>query len=148
MSSKIKSTQNNIKQFTIANESNLWKKIDESTVTLKDESKDILIENNIIVRGTIQNPSDINLKYNIEDISKTEYDQLSLLNPITYIYKDDMSEKTHYGLIAQNVEQLYPNLVRDDLFYNYKSVNYIEFIPILIAKINYLEKEIEHLKLK
>ena len=71
---------------------------------------------------------------------------LSSLNPIKYEYIGDIYKREHYGLIAQEVEPIYPHLVRDDLFYNYKSVNYVELIPVLIAKINVLEKEIEELK--
>ena len=64
------------------------------------------------------------------------------------MYKGDNADKQHYGLIAQDVETIYPHLVKDDLFYNYKSINYVEFIPILITKIKQLEDEIELLKQK
>jgi len=121
-------------------------KIDSTKVTLKDNKSHLYLENDIIVKGTIQNPSDINLKKDIIDISKTEVNLLSSLKPIKYKYIGDNLDRNHYGLIAQQVETQYPDLVRDDLFYNYKSVNYIEIIPLLIAKINDLENEINELK--
>ena len=144
--SKIKPNNSSIKQFSNSNDNSLWKKIDNSKVTLKDPSKDLYLENDIIIKGTIQNPSDINLKTNIENISDEESNNLSNLTPVKYEYIGDSMRRQHYGLIAQDVEKIYPNLVRDDLFYNYKSVNYVELIPILINKINHLEKEIEKIK--
>ena len=144
--SKIKPNNSSIQQFSNSNDNSLWKKIDNSKVTLKDPSKDLYLENDIIIKGTIQNPSDINLKTNIENISDEESNNLSNLTPVKYEYIGDSMRRQHYGLIAQDVEKIYPNLVRDDLFYNYKSVNYVELIPILINKINHLEKEIEKIK--
>jgi len=152
MSSKTNSIQNNVKQFsnqtiqTNQNRDNLWKKMDSTKITLKDSNRDLYLENDIIVKGTIQNPSDVHLKTKIEPISEEDVKSLSSLNPIKYEYIGDKYKREHYGLIAQEVEPIYPHLVRDDLFYNYKSVNYIEMIPVLIAKINVLEKEIEELK--
>ena len=144
--SKSKSNNSTIKQFSKSNDNSLWEKMDNSKVTLKDTTKDLYLENDIIIKGTIQNPSDINLKTNIESISEEESNNLSNLLPVKYEYIGDTMKREHYGLIAQDVEKIYPNLVREDLFYNYKSVNYVELIPILINKINHLEKEIEKLK--
>lgn len=148
MSSKNNSSSNTTKQFSKYSNITLWKNMDNNKVTLKDLKKDLYLENDIIVKGTIQNPSDINLKTNIEKITVSDANLLTSLNPVKYEYIGDSLKRQHYGLIAQDVEQYYPNLVRDDLFYNYKSVNYIELIPILISKINGLEKEIENIKSK
>jgi|UniRef100_A0A6C0IMS8 hypothetical protein len=133
---------------TKGNNQNLWKTIDNSKITLKDSKKDLYLESDIIVKGTIQNPSDLNLKTNIHNITNEETKLISDLHPVTYEYIGDENKRGHYGLIAQDVEEYYPNLVRNDLFYNYKSVNYIELIPLLISKIQHMEKEIECLKTK
>lgn len=147
MTSKDNYNKRFIKEFTSKeSNNNLWKKIDNTKITLKDPKKDLYLESDIIVKGTIQNPSDINLKTNIRDITNEESKLLSFLNPVTYRYIGDENKREHYGLIAQDVEIFFPNLVREDLFYNYKSVNYVELIPILIAKIKKLEKDIETLK--
>jgi len=130
------------------NNDSIWKKMDNTKITLKDSKKDLFLENDIIVKGTIQNPSDLNLKTNIKDISKEESNLINMLHPVTYEYIGDENKRGHYGLIAQDVEKYYPDLVRNDLFYNYKSVNYIELVPLLIAKIQKMEKEIETLKSK
>jgi hypothetical protein len=137
-----------VKEFVSSNNDNLWKKMDNTKITLKDSKKDLYLESDIIVKGTIQNPSDLNLKTNIEDITDEQSKLLNSLHPVTYEYIGDEKKRGHYGLIAQDVETYYPDLVRNDLFYNYKSVNYIELIPILIAKIQQMEKEIENLKSK
>lgn len=127
---------------------NLWKKMDNTKITLKDSNRDLYLENDIIVKGTIQNPSDINLKTNIKNITSEEACYINYLKPVKYEYIGDENRRNHYGLIAQDVENYYPDLVRKDLFYNYKSVNYIELVPLLIAKIQKMEKEIECLKSK
>lgn len=146
-----KSRYNNcfIKEHNHQENSNaLWKKMDKTKITMKDSKKNLYLENDIIVKGTIQNPSDINLKTNIKNITKEECDLITALHPVTYEYIGDENKRGHYGLIAQDVEKYYPYLVRNDLFYNYKSVNYTELIPLLIAKIQQMEKEIVNLKSK
>ena len=130
------------------NNDNYWKKMDNTKITLKDSKRDLYLENDIIVKGTIQNPSDLNLKTNIKDITKEQSNLINSLHPVTYEYIGDEKKRGHYGLIAQDVEKYYPHLVREDLFYNYKSVNYVELVPLLIAKIQNMEKEIEYLKTK
>lgn len=71
-------------------------------------------------------------------------------NEVNYNFDD----KLHYGFIAQEIQKSYPNLVSEDEK-GYLSLNYTEFIPLIInamqeqhAKIIELEKEIERLKLK
>lgn len=66
--------------------------------------------------------------------------------PISYYTEDpDLLQKTHYGLIAQELQDIYPDLVYESGD-GYLSVNYIELIPILIQSIQSLQNEIELLK--
>jgi hypothetical protein len=51
----------------------------------------------------------------------------------------------HFGFIAQEVEKVFPNLVNMDVD-GMKSVNYLEMIPLLLHKINYLERKLEEIK--
>ena len=108
-----------------------------------------------IIYGTVVAPSDISIKENISDLSlKVEYNKLLELHPKQYTYKDDVDHKVHYGLIAQEVEQLYPDLVysiQSDGDYDstsdlLKSVNYVEMIPLLLLKIQDLQKQVDELK--
>ena len=51
----------------------------------------------------------------------------------------------HYGFIAQDVEKVYPELVKNsDL--GYKTVNYIEIIPLLLSKMKDMQGEIDDLR--
>jgi hypothetical protein len=100
---------------------------------------------NLQVNTSFSLISDIKLKDDIEDIPEVYIDNMASLKGKQYTFKKDQSKTKHYGYIAQDVEELYPNLVitnKEDI----KSINYIEFIPLLIEKINRLELEILKLK--
>jgi len=84
--------------------------------------------------------SDARLKENVETIGNT----LSLINklrPVSFKYKQelDLGNATHFGLIAQEVQSVFPELVKprpgDPEHLN---VSYIEVIPLLINAINEL----------
>ena len=87
--------------------------------------------------------SDLRLKENISNINITDLDKLNLLIPKSYNVKKDNSK--HYGFIAQEVEKLFPNLVNVD-DNGMKSVNYLEIIPLLLLKVNDLERKIDEIK--
>jgi hypothetical protein len=149
----------NVKQFDVSNEcSALWtfnKPTKIITPTIK--SANLLIQGDLTVMGTIHNPSDINIKENIEILTDVDTDFVSKLKPIKYNYIYDSAKKVHFGLVAQEVLKLAPNLVgeiqnnsisQDDSASDYpiKTVNYIELIPILLAKINKMHDELAQLK--
>lgn len=108
--------------------------------------------------------SDLRLKQNIQDVTKA-MDIINQLQPKLYNFKNDGNYKLmnlpkgqHYGLIAQDLEKVLPNLVRDSKFetgmatppdlptgkegtqpkkvstetIDFKAVNYTELIPIMI----------------
>lgn len=109
------------------------------------------------IYGTVVTVSDISIKENVRDLSlEVDYNKLLELQPKQYTYIHDEDHKTHYGLIAQDVEQIYPNLVysiknkvsQDDSVEQteIKAVSYIEFIPLLLLKIQDLQKQVDELK--
>ena len=51
----------------------------------------------------------------------------------------------HYGIDAIQLEEIYPDLVRDNKD-GTKSINYVEMVPILVQAIKELKTEIEELK--
>ncbi len=53
--------------------------------------------------------------------------------------------QNHIGLIAQELQQLYPDLVREGQD-GYLSVNYIELVPVLIRSIQELKQELDEVK--
>lgn len=82
--------------------------------------------------------SDIRLKENIQKITS-----MSNIELVEFIWKKD--KKKSYGVIAQQVEKYFPELVNIDKETGYKSVNYD---AILIIKIAQLENKIKQLESK
>jgi hypothetical protein len=87
--------------------------------------------------------SDIRLKKNIDDLNDNHLDKLDKLLPKSYNFKKD--DIKHFGFIAQDVEKEFPSLVSTDNE-GMKSINYLEMIPLLLHKINDLERKIDELK--
>jgi hypothetical protein len=99
------------------------------------------VQGNLIVRGTSTGTSDRRLKENIATISKNDKDKVLQLVPKTYNMKDDEKKSKRYGLIAQEVEELYPEFITED-HKGMKSMNYIDLIPLLLEQIKELKKSI------
>jgi polyhydroxyalkanoate synthesis regulator phasin len=126
--------------------------------------------------------SDQKLKQNIKDVTSA-MDIINQLHPKIYNFRSDGDYKsmnlpigTHYGLIAQDVEKVLPNIVKNSRFQadaaqaqtpyqpeqanakssqassksgdaiDYKAVNYTELIPLLIKGMQEQQKEIDALK--
>jgi hypothetical protein len=149
----------NIKQFNNTSPSIvLWmyKKISEIMyITPCDQVNDVLIPRNLYVHGSINSTSDTLLKENVEQLTSNECDKIMDLQPKKYTFIDDATKKTHYGLIAQEVEEQYPLLVSeidgvldDDADTKIKTVNYMELIPIMIRKMQNMQNEIDELREK
>ena len=92
--------------------------------------------------NTFTNLSDRRLKENIENISQNDKDKVLQLVPKTYNMIDDDKKSKRYGLIAQEVEELYPELVNTNETDGMKSMNYIELIPLLLEQIKELKKSV------
>ena len=60
-------------------------------------------------------------------------------------YRELDKGSERYGFLAQNVEEIFPELVHTDMN-GYKSVDYIGLIPILVQSINELRAELAVLK--
>uniref|UniRef100_A0A6C0AZ83 Peptidase S74 domain-containing protein n=1 Tax=viral metagenome TaxID=1070528 RepID=A0A6C0AZ83_9ZZZZ len=114
----------------------------------------VTIPGNLVVEGSINIPSDVHLKRNIQLLSLDSCDKILSLNPVSYRYIDDQKDKLHFGMIAQEVETLYPNLVNtistevNNTTVSMKAINYIEIIPILLVKIKDLQSQIDVLNTK
>ncbi|MBL0913045.1 MAG: tail fiber domain-containing protein [Bacteroidia bacterium] len=110
---------------------------------------------------TVNFPSDSSLKTNIAPITNA-LDILKNINVYSYNYKSAMlpqanfDDRTHYGVLSQEVEITLPELVKEGLYratldslldtvYKprlVKGVNYIEFVPILIGAVKSLQDSI------
>jgi hypothetical protein len=115
--------------------------------TPADKIRPVYINSDLYVNGSIFNPSDANLKKDVTSVNREKTDNIINLNPVSFKFKDDVNAKEHYGFIAQEVENLYPELVKNSEM-GYKTVNYIELIPVLVSKIQDLNKEIKELHQK
>ena len=75
-------------------------------------------------------------------------DAVDALRGVTFTWKDSNTQAI--GLIAQEVEEILPNIVKETetLFDDniYKSVSYEKLIPFLIKSIQELTEEINKLK--
>ena len=140
----------NTKQFVVGAGSQvswIYKKLPNGLLvqTPADKKNAVYINSDLYVNGSIFNTSDKVLKDNIEPITENKKQQLLNLNPLEYTFKTDIHKKKHYGFIAQEIEQIYPELVKiSDL--GYKTVNYIELIPLIVSKMKDMECEINILK--
>ncbi|WP_026753109.1 tail fiber domain-containing protein [Sediminibacter sp. Hel_I_10] len=116
---------------------------------------------NVTVTGTFSNPSDRKLKTEINN-TENALENISQLNGYTYTYKDhedlNLAKGLQHGLIAQEVELVYPELVETITYpmYNkegefegtgsYKSVNYMGLIAELTEAIKTLNVKVKDLE--
>ncbi len=109
----------------------------------------VLIENGTLFLNTSQvvASSDERLKTNIIQI-QSPLEKISKIRGVTFNWKDQTkNQKKQYGVIAQEVEKVFPELVVDDILDDkYKSVNYLGLITPLIESVKELKQEIESLK--
>lgn len=128
----------------------------------------------ILTAQNITTLSDARYKSNISSISSTALSKIAALHPVQYnmqsgtaialansvdtsdtakvaIQSLELSkiesttqDATHYGLLAQEVKEIYPELVHEDAA-GVMSINYIELIPILIQAMQNLSDKVEML---
>ena len=152
---KIPTPTTNVKQFYQNDTSTVtwyYKNISGTqtlTPTIQNSLLNVSIPGNLTVNGTIYNPSDISLKENIKDIAKEDYEKVLQLEPKKYNLKSDPNKNEHFGLIAQDLEKLFPELVNMQSSGNSekKHINYLELIPIMIAKMKHMQEQMGYLEL-
>jgi hypothetical protein len=149
---------NNIGLIVSANGNNATAIVSNGNVT---------VNGNITHTGTVTQSSDRNLKEGVAPLEST-LSKLLAMNVVSYQYRQDtglfLPTGTHYGVIAQELEPLFPDLVQQNTAripnpdaadagpttsttsVEYKSVNYTEMIPVLIKAIQEQQQQIEVLK--
>jgi len=147
---RVDTQQGNIKQFVYSANLASWiyKKLANGLIVQTPEVKKypVLINNDLIVTGSLYNTSDENLKENISSINKKKIDDLFTINPIIFNYKSEPCKNKHFGVLAQDVEKVFPELVKNNNISGYKTVNYQELIPIMLAKMKHMQDEIDEIK--
>jgi len=68
------------------------------------------------------------------------------LRPVTFRYKQDPQGQRQYGLIAEDVVKVYPELVTKGADGKVESVQYHELIPMLLNEVQRQQQEIAALK--
>lgn len=95
---------------------------------------------NLTATFDINSTSDANLKTNIQTVENA-LDTVSQLRGVSFDWKE--TGKGSYGVIAQELEEILPELVKNE---DVKSVNYNGIVGVLIEAIKELKEEIEELK--
>jgi hypothetical protein len=111
-----------------------------------DVSGNFFLDGNINLTGNVYSRSDIKIKNNITKLENA-ITKIQNLNGYTYTRSDltNMS-KIHIGLIAQEVEKEYPEIISEEN--GIKTINYTSMIAILLESIKDLKKEINELRVK
>lgn len=102
------------------------------------------VAGNILATGTVTQSSDANIKENIEVIEDA-IEKIKLIRGVTYTRNDIDSNSRFCGVIAQEVEKVFPEVVLTDESGS-KSVAYGNMIGILIEAIKEQQLEIEYLR--
>lgn len=107
------------------------------------------------VNGTVRassylTSSDKRFKTNIKNVTNA-LDKLSRVQGVSYSFNKEkfsgrsFPEHEKYGVIAQDIQKVFPDMVYEDAE-GYLSVDYVEFVPILIEAIKELRIELLSLK--
>jgi len=103
---------------------------------------DVVVGNNITATAFLYS-SDRNLKTNILPINNA-LDKINKLEGVSFNWKNGGGEEL--GLIAQDVEEVLPELVITNPKTGLKSVKYGNIVPVLIQAIKEQQKQIDELK--
>ena len=104
---------------------------------------EVLFDGTTTIAGDLNINSDARLKANIISLGAT-LSKLLQIDGKTYTMKKDANHKKKIGLIAQDIEKVFPELVTETN--DIKSVNYQGLVPVLINAMKEQQEEIDELK--
>jgi len=87
-------------------------------------------------------PSSARYKRDIADM-KDGSQGVYNLRPVTFRYKRDRQGQRQYGLIAEEVAQVYPELVTKEADGKVESVQYHELIPMLLNEVQRQQQKLD-----
>jgi hypothetical protein len=114
------------------------------TTTLNPTS-DLQIDSNGVL--FLPPPSSQKYKDNIKDLPD-QSEKISQLRPVSFEYKSDPNKVTKYGLIAEEVDKIYPEFVIRNKNNEIESVHYASLIPLLLSEIQRLSLKVSQLEQK
>lgn len=95
--------------------------------------------------GTVS--SSIKVKDNVQDMADAS-SRLMQLRPVTFNYKTRTADAVEYGLIAEEVEQIFPELVVRNKDGEVETIKYHILSSLLLNELQKLSKRIEQLEQK
>ena len=104
---------------------------------------EVLFDGTTTIAGDLNVNSDARLKANIVSLGST-LSKLLQIDGKSYTMKKDESEKQKIGLLAQDIEKVFPELVSES--HGVKSVNYQGLVPVLINALKEQEERIKRLE--
>ena len=132
----IKMTEGNLPGLSIENDGNT------NTWSFGIASNDLLIRFNGITVGSfddasgIYSPSDFRLKNSIEPLENNILNKISQLKPSKYYYNHTSNNsRKEYGFIAQDVAEVFPEIVTQREESEFLMLKYSDFNPLLTAAI-------------
>ncbi|WP_400074359.1 tail fiber domain-containing protein [Zobellia russellii] len=93
-------------------------------------------DGDVFVNGSLVHNSDARLKKNIKNLDYG-LDEVLRLQPKSYLWLDDRSSgKRCLGLIAQEVQQIIPEIIYEEVdAENTLSLSYTQLIPVVVTAI-------------
>jgi hypothetical protein len=113
--------------------------------TAPDTTVKLHVEGDIYASGEITGLSDRNLKTHLEPLTSV-LARIQGMRGYTFEFKADSDRKKHIGLVAQEVESEFPELVRTDPSNGTKKLAYSNFTAVLLEAVRELSKENDALK--
>lgn len=111
------------------------------------ERMSLYYDGNLSIDGSLSS-SDVTFKKNVKTITSA-LDTVNSLRGVTYNWKKSTGKDTEtkqYGMIAQEVEELLPELVKDYGDKKKKQLNYTAIIPVLVESIKELSAKVTALE--
>ncbi len=85
-------------------------------------------------------------KENIESVDSKTATKILDLDIVQFNYKDDKTKELNYGVIAEDVVSIFPEMIVYDKEGEISTVQYHKLLPLVIKKIQDMQAEIEELK--
>ena len=105
-------------------------------------SSNLTYTDNVLYVNGLAVSSDSRMKRDILPLSNSSVD---LLRPVSYARVDETSGKRHLGFIAQEMEEVYPELIYTDAA-GMKSIAYTNLTAVLVQSVQELRSEVRALQ--
>lgn len=102
----------------------------------------------VLTAQSVQSVSDINAKEDVQEFGDEACEQTleiaKKMRMIKFKYKDDDEKHTHLGVVAQNLQEIFPESVRQGP--KYKQVDFVQLVGLLLANTKALIAKVDRLE--